>query len=104
MESFNITTRFLDGAKAEATARITRAGPISYGELRAQANRAGNALRALGVRRGDRVLIAAADGVEFVATWYGAQKIGAITAEVYTYLRPKDYRYFVDYTKPKVIL
>ncbi|TYB71383.1 benzoate-CoA ligase family protein [Nonomuraea sp. PA05] len=104
MDSYNITTRFLGAGRADATALITRAGPISYGELRSLAARAGNALRALGVRRGDRVLIAAGDGAEFVATWYGAQQIGAITAEVYTYLRPKDYRYFVDYTKPKVVL
>ena len=38
------------------------------------------------------------DSVEFVALWYGAQKIGAVTAEAYTFLQAKDYAYFLDYT------
>ena len=46
----------------------------------------------------ERVLLALADSVEFVATWYAVQKIGAVTAEVYTFLQPKDYAYYLDYT------
>ncbi|MGV9328268.1 benzoate-CoA ligase family protein [Streptosporangium sandarakinum] len=101
---FNIASHFLDRGDGRRTALITAAGPVTYGELRALANRAGHALRALGVRRGDRVLLALGDGVEFVAAWYGAQKIGAVTAEVYTYLQPKDYRYFADYAEPAVVV
>ncbi|HEX4812240.1 MAG TPA: benzoate-CoA ligase family protein [Nonomuraea sp.] len=104
MEGFNIAERFLDRNDGGRTALITRRGRISYADLRTLANRAGNALRALGVRRGDRVLIAASDSAEFVATWYGAQRIGAVTAEVYTYLQPKDYRYFADYAEPRVVV
>ncbi|MCG5216080.1 benzoate-CoA ligase family protein [Streptosporangium sp. KLBMP 9127] len=101
---FNIAERFLDRNDGDRTALITNAGPVTYAELQALANRAGNALRALGVRQGDRVLLALGDGPEFVATWYGAQKIGAVTAEVYTYLQAKDYRYFIDYARPDVIV
>jgi benzoate-CoA ligase family protein len=49
------------------------------------------------VRPGDRVLLALRDGVEFVAAWYGALKAGAAVAEVYTFLTPKDYRYYLSY-------
>ena len=42
---------------------------------------------------------AVATAYEFVATWYGAQKIGAVTAEVYTFLQPKDYAYYLGYTE-----
>ncbi|MGV9539050.1 benzoate-CoA ligase family protein [Streptosporangium sandarakinum] len=101
---FNVAERFLDRNPGERTALLTDAGPVTYGELRALAGRVGNALRALGVRRGDRVLLALGDGVEFVAAWYGAQRIGAVTAEVYTYLQPKDYRYFADYAEPAVVV
>ena len=45
------------------------------------------------------MLLALADGVEFVATWYAAQKIGAVTAEVYTFLPAKDFAYYLDYTR-----
>ncbi|MCG5216065.1 benzoate-CoA ligase family protein [Streptosporangium sp. KLBMP 9127] len=101
---FNIATHFLDRNDGDRTALITNAGPVTYAELQALANRAGNALRALGVRQGDRVLLALGDGPEFVATWYGTQKIGAVTAEAYTYLQPKDYRFYADYAEPAVVV
>jgi benzoate-CoA ligase family protein len=101
---FNLAEYFLDRNSPDRTALLSSAGRTSYAELSALANRAGNALRGLGVRRGDRVLIALSDSVEFVATWYGTQKIGAVTAEVYSYLLPKDYRYFLDYVRPAVVV
>ena len=67
-------------------------------------NRVGNALLELGVRAQQRVLLALADSVEFVAAWYAVQKIGAVTAEVYTFLQPKDYAYYLDYTAAKVVV
>ncbi|MCT9933200.1 benzoate-CoA ligase family protein [Planotetraspora sp. A-T 1434] len=101
---FNIASHFLDRNEGDRTALITPAGRTTYAELRALANRAGNVLRHLGVRQGDRVLLALGDGVEFVATWYGVHKIGAVTAEAYTYLQPKDYRFYADYAAPAVVV
>ncbi|MEV4317257.1 benzoate-CoA ligase family protein [Actinocrispum sp. NPDC049592] len=102
--SFNLATQFVDRNPPSRTALLTSSGPVTYGALASLVNQAGNALLALGVQRGDRVLIAMNDSVEFVAVWYGAQKIGAVTAEVYTYLQVKDYKYFVDYVSPRVVL
>ena len=56
------------------------------------------------LRAGERVLLALADSIEFVATWYAVQKIGAVTAEVYTFLQPKDYAYYLDYTAAVVVV
>jgi benzoate-CoA ligase family protein len=67
-------------------------------------NRIGVVLLGLGVRPGQRVLLAMADSVEFVATWYAAQKIGAVTAEVYTFLAAKDYAYYLAYTGADVVV
>ena len=50
------------------------------------------------------MLLALDDSVEFVATWYAVQKIGAVTAEVYTFLQPKDYAYYLDYTRAPVVV
>ncbi len=44
------------------------------------------------------------DSVDFVALWYGAQKIGAVTAEAYTFLQPKDYAYYIEYTDAAVVV
>jgi benzoate-CoA ligase family protein len=107
-DRFNIASNFVDrnvddglGGRA---ALITDAGTTTYAELATLVNRIGNVLRELGVHRGDRVLLALSDGVEFVATWYAAQKIGAVTAEVYTYLPVKDYAYFLRYTSASVVV
>jgi benzoate-CoA ligase family protein len=107
-ERFNVASHFVDRNLEEGrgarTALITNAGTTSYAELAALVNRVGNVLRELGVRQGQRVLIALADGVELVATWYAAQKIGAVTAEVYTFLPAKDYAYFLNYTEAEVVV
>jgi benzoate-CoA ligase family protein len=50
------------------------------------------------------VLLVLGDSVEFVALWYGAQKIGAVTAEAYTFLQAKDYAYYLDYTRAGVVV
>ena len=107
-ERLNLADYFVDRNLAEGrgarTALLTATGPTTYAELAARVNRIANVLLELGVRRGDRVLLALSDGVEFVATWYAAQKIGAVTAEVYTFLPAKDYRYFLDYTGAEVVV
>ncbi len=64
----------------------------------------GHVLRDLGVRQEERVLLALSDGAPFVATWYAAQKLGAVTAEVYTFLQSKDYAYYLDYTRAAVVV
>ena len=104
----NIATYFLDRNLREGrggrTALIEGTTECTYAELAALTNQAGNALLEIGVRRQERVLFALADSIEFVATWYATQKIGAVTAEVYTFLQPKDYAYYVDYTGARVVV
>lgn len=107
-EPFNLATHFLDrhvaSGRGDRTALYVGDRSISYAALAALANRVGNVLLDAGVRRGQRVLLALSDGDEFVAAWYGAQKIGAVTAEVYPFLQPKDYAYYLGYTEAVVVL
>lgn len=107
--TFNIASYFVDrnveNGDGDRTALITPAGSTSYGELALLTNRVGTVLRDLGVTlRGERVLLALSDGVEFVASWYAVQKIGAVTAEVYTYLQAHDYEYYLEYTRARVAI
>jgi benzoate-CoA ligase family protein len=106
--AFNLASYFVDRnleeGRGDRTALIGPAGPSTYEELAALVNRSGNVLRELGVRAEERVLLVLADGLEFVALWYGAQKIGAVTAEAYTFLQPKDYAYYLDYTRASVVV
>ena len=104
----NLATWFVDRnveeGRGKRTALIDANGPVTYAELARIVNRSGNVLRELGVRAEERVLLALGDSVEFVALWYGAQKIGAVTAEAYTFLQPKDYAYYLDYTRAGVVV
>jgi benzoate-CoA ligase family protein len=105
---FNLTRYFLDRTLEEGrAARVAvYAGDhaYTYGEVAGLANRIGHVLRDLGVRAGDRVLLALGDGVEFVAAWYAIIKIGGVSAEVYTFLQPKDYAYYINYTGAHVVV
>jgi benzoate-CoA ligase family protein len=107
-DELNLATWFVDRnveeGRGDRTALIGPDGKTTYAELAALVNRCGNRLLELGVRAGDRVLLVLGDSVEFVALWYGAQKIGAVTAEAYTFLQPKDYAYYVEYTDAKVVV
>ena len=106
--SLNLATVFLDRNADEErggrTALVGPAGSTTYAELAELTNRVGNALLELGVRPHQRVLLALSDSPAFVATWYAVQKIGAVTAEVYTFLLPKDYAYYLDYTGATVVV
>src|SRR6266849_5429425 len=102
-EKFNIAAHFLDGPASLHSERAAIAGEpreLSYGELAALANRAGNALRAQGVSRGDRVLILLPDSAEFVAAFFGAAKIGAVAVPVNPFARSSDYIHYLENNEP----
>lgn len=108
MERFNLTSWFLDRhvqeSRGERVALLCGERRVTYAELAGLASRAGHALRGVGVRQEERVLLALGDSVEFVAAWYGAQKIGAVTAEAYTFLQAKDFAWYLDYTRAAAVI
>ena len=90
----NATTAFLDGrvavGDAERVAIVTPAGATTYRELLALVNRAGHALRALGVSPEDRVAMLLPDGLEWAAVFFGALRIGAVAVPLNTRLGGSD--------------
>jgi benzoate-CoA ligase len=106
-ERFNIAAHFLDAPAARHPARIAIVGEpreVTYGELAALTNRVGNALRAQGVSRGDRVLIGLPDSAEFMAAFFGAAKIGAVAAPVNPFARSSDYIHYLENGEPRVAI
>jgi len=106
-EHFNVASHFLDAPAALHSERSAIAGEpreVTYGELAALANQAGNALRAQGVSRGDRVLIALPDSAEFVAAFFGAAKIGAVAVPVNPFARSSDYIHYLENSQPSVAI
>ena len=77
---------------------------LTYDEVRQRVNRCGNALRTLGVRPEDRVLILLHDGPEFVCSFFGAIKIGAVPVPLNTLWKPADYQYVIRDTRAAVLV
>jgi fatty acid CoA ligase FadD22 len=71
---------------------ITGDRRVTHGEVHEGAARTGSLLASAGVRRGDRVLIALPDGVEFVLAFLGAVRIGAVAVPVNPRLTEADHR------------
>ncbi|HEX6046951.1 MAG TPA: benzoate-CoA ligase family protein [Pyrinomonadaceae bacterium] len=74
----------------------------TYGEVARLSNQTGNALRDLGLDIEDRVLMVLPDCPEFVWTWFGAARIGAVITMVNPLLPAADYEYYLDYTRARV--
>jgi len=73
----------------------------TYGETARLSNRVGNALREVGLEPEDRILIVLPDCPEFVWTWFGAARIGAVITMVNPLLPAEDYKYYLEYTRAR---
>ncbi len=94
-DAFNVSTAFLDrhleDGKGDRIAIYAGDQQITYQVLLEQVNRAGNALRALGVRPDERVFLLLPDTPELAYLFWGAIRIGAVAVPTNTGLRVQDY-------------
>ena len=81
--------------RASKAAFIDAGGSISYGALGARVNRAANALRALGLRREDRVMLALQDTIDFPTVFLGAIKAGIVPIAANTLLTGPDFDFML---------
>ncbi|WP_066067877.1 benzoate-CoA ligase family protein [Neobacillus soli] len=77
---------------------------ITYQDILEKANKFGNALKEIGVERENRILQVVYDSPEFIYSFFGAVKIGAIPIPVNTSMKPQDYEYFLNHSRAKVLL
>ncbi|HTQ77827.1 MAG TPA: AMP-binding protein [Burkholderiales bacterium] len=75
------------------TALLCGAEAVSYAALAGRVAQAAAALRALGVQRGERVLLLMRDTPEFAAAWLGALHAGAVAIALNTKLTEAEYRH-----------
>jgi benzoate-CoA ligase family protein len=107
-DRFNLVDHFVDrhvregrGGKVAIRCNGQR---LTYSQIAEQVNRAGNALRELGVQEEQRVLLLLPDCPEFAAAYFGAMKIGAVAVPTSTALRSVDYSYFLTESRAKVLI
>ena len=97
---FNMAAYFIDrhlaeGRAAKIAVRTARED-VSYALLAENVNRAGNALAAMGLGAGDRVLMVVKDCPAFFYLFWGAIKAGFVPVPLNTLLRAADYRPLIE--------
>src|SRR5580765_7649163 len=107
-ETFNAATHFVD--RHVATGRGAHVAiecgdaRVTYDDVLRNVNGAGNALRRLGVRPEERVLLLLLDGPEFVYSFFGAIKIGAVPIPLNTLWKPGDYQHVIRDSRAGVLI
>jgi len=108
-ERYNVAAdllqRNLKAGRGKKVAIHHAGGEVTYDELHRLAAGAGRALLDHGVRREERVLIAAFDSPGWVAAFLGAGLIGAVPVPVNPLLqRSEDYDHFIEDSLARVIV
>jgi len=105
-QEFNVATYFVDRNLAEGRgsrpAFFYEDRVLTYADVQNLANRTGNALLELGIGPEDRVWMLCLDAPEFLGTFWGAIKIGAVPIPTNTVMRTADYVYFLRDSRAKV--
>src|SRR5258708_10417981 len=110
-DQFNVATYFVDRNVAEGrgdnVAIETYPGQeqITYRQVLERVNRVGNALKnVLGVGIEQRVVLLLLDCPEFVYSFFGAIKIGAVPIPTNTLWKAADYEYILNDSRAGVVI
>src|SRR5690606_7191508 len=76
---------------------------LTYGQFESRTNALADALRARGVRKGDRVAIMALNSPQFLEVAIAVAKLGAIRVPTNCRLAPPEARYVLDDAAPGVL-
>ncbi len=91
-------------ARPDKVALYSRERNMTFREVSNEVNQVGHALKKLGVRMGDYVGILCLDGPEWVTTFFGTVKIGAIAVGLNTLLKPPEYDYILRDCRARVLI
>lgn len=107
-EKLNVAAYFVDrnleegrGSKVALECGDER---VTYAQLAERTNRLGNALRTLGVRPEERVMLLLSDVPEFFYSFFGTIKSGAVAVPSNTLLKPAEYEYLFHDSRARVAI
>jgi len=107
-ETFNMATvlvdRHVEEGRGDRVAIYYGDETITYRELQRRVNKAGNMLRGGGIEIEDRVMLLMADRPQFIETFVGAMKIGAVPVPVDVRSSPEEVAYYVDDSRAAAIV
>lgn len=105
--AFDVVDRWADNPEHLAMLWVSQDGEerkLSFDHFRRRSNQVANALEALGVGRGDRVLLMLPRVVEWWESILGIMKIGAVSMPGTTLLTPKDVAYRANTAQTRVAI
>ena len=90
--------------RADKEALFSESRTLTFGEVSAEVNQVGNALKALDVRVGETVGLLAFDSPEWITSFFGTLKIGAIHIGMNTLLTAEEYAYILQDSRARVLI
>src|SRR5258708_873279 len=99
-----LVDRHVDEGRGSRPALRLAQRNVSYAELQEHVNRAGNVMRAAGIQPEQRVVILLPDGLEFIASFLGAMKIGAVPVPLNTFARAADLEFMIDDSRARMLI
>jgi len=106
LERFNLhdyyLKRNLEEGRGDKTCLIVGEETRTYAEIEERVARCAAALRTLGVKPGERVLIVLPDGFEFAEVWFAVLRVGAVFAMVNPLLHAEQFEHYLSYSEARV--
>jgi len=105
-DRFNFAAHLLalNAARGAKAAFVDDAEVLSYAELEARVRRVAAGLRALGLKREERVLLLMQDGTDWPVAFLGAMYAGVVPVAVNTLLTADDYAYMLEHSRAQAAL
>ena len=100
----DILARNLEAGRAGRLAYIDHRGGWTYGDLAERVDRFGNMLRALGVRREERIFLCLLDTIDWPTAFLGAIKAGVVPVPVNTLLTEDDYGFMLEDSRARLLV
>ncbi len=105
-ENFNFAAHLLEvnTGRPNKLAYIDDQDTLTYGQLAERVRRAAAALRALGIKREERVLLLMQDCNHWPVSFLGAMYAGLVPVAVNTLLTADDYAYMLEHSRAQAVL
>ncbi len=107
-ETFNMASVLVDKhveeGRGDRVAIYHGEATITFRELQRRVNKAGNMLRNRGIEIEDRVILLMADRPQFIETYVGAMKIGAVPVPINVMSTPEEIAYYVADSRARAVV
>ncbi len=107
-EEFNAADYFVDRnvreGRGNKVAVLCEDRALTYGQIQEQVNRFGNALKSIDVRMEERIALLLLDTEVYPQVFFGSIKIGAVPVCLNTLNRSKDFEFFLNDSRARVLV